>query len=101
MPISSTVARRLEQAEAALRPRWEARAMDVLGDAINAAAPETSRAIELRLRALCRQQTDDPAWHSDPVIAILCAVRDVAPEMAADVAARIGVELPEQGGESR
>lgn len=69
--------------------------MEVLGEATKDALPEIKRAIELRLRTLYRAQQDDPALNAaDPVITVLVAVADVAPELAADVAAQLGIELP-------
>src|SRR5260221_11512276 len=96
---SSAIDRRVAAAEAAVAMRFRDRAMDDLGDAILAASPEVNLAIETRLRRLSAAPEADPSWCDDPVLIVFRAVASVAPEMVADVAAELGIELnPIAGG---
>src|SRR5258708_14911534 len=91
---SSPLERRVAEAEAEVARRFRDRAMDLLGDRINASPPDINRAIEMRLRSLWARQAEDPAWNAtDPVRTILLACGEIAPDLVASVVAELGIEL--------
>ena len=91
---SSPLQRRVAEAEAEVARRFRDRAMDLLGDRINASPPDINRAIEMRLRSLWARQAEDPAWNAtDPVRTILLACGEIAPDLVASVVAELGIEL--------
>src|SRR6185437_1084262 len=90
---SGRLRERIASAEAAIRPAWAAHAMVVLGAALDGQPDHVRRAVERRIRELAARKADDPAWHADPVLAVVRAVAEASPEIGRVVATKLNIQL--------
>jgi hypothetical protein len=91
---SAAMLRRLDTAEAAVSAKWLDQLSDFLIDTVLAAPRSQARAVMVRLAALSASGDIVRCQSAaDAVIAVLIAVRAVAPDIADIVTHRFGIEL--------
>jgi hypothetical protein len=95
---TTSVRRRLADAEAVVAKQWLAHVTTLLGDELRRHPEAVQRAVIMRLHDLRQRQGSDPAARrgEDLATIVMRAVREISPAIADAVEQRLGVNMTDR-----